>query len=57
MELETLENYLSLSDDHLDVMFFLKKELIEENIFITDEKNNNWVCEWDNTNGDLILFR
>ena len=46
------------SEDHLDAMFVLMEEISKENVLkINDEKEKSWVCEWDNSHGDLTFFR
>ncbi len=46
------------SEDHLDAMFVLMEEISEENVLeIKKEKEKGWVCEWDNSHGDLTFFR
>ncbi len=48
----------SQSEDHLDAMFVLMEEISEENVLeIKEEKEKGWVCEWDNSHGDLTFFR
>jgi hypothetical protein len=40
-------------EDHLDYMFTLDKEVIEQ----VQNLNAPYVCEWDNIHGDSTHFR
>jgi hypothetical protein len=58
MEPKTIKQMTAQSEDHLDAMFVLMEEISEENVLeIKEEKEKGWVCEWDNSHGDLTFFR
>jgi hypothetical protein len=58
MEPKTIKQMTPQSEDHLDAMFVLMEEISEENVLeIKEEKEKGWVCEWDNSHGDLTFFR
>ena len=40
-------------EDHLDYMFTLDKEVLEQ----VQNPNTPYVCEWDNIHGDSTHFR
>jgi len=57
MEPKTIKEMNTQSDDHLDAMFMLMEKESEENVLLIKENQKNWVCEWDNSHGDLTFFR
>jgi len=57
MEPKTIKEMNTQSEDHLDAMFMLMEEESEENVLLIKENQENWVCEWDNSHGDLTFFR